>query len=137
MTQQLNQYKDKLKEKKLKITDKRMRMIDLFLDEERYLSAREVQEKMNKEFPGISYDTIYRNLYTLNDIEVLEKTTFDGEMQYKISCTSHHHHHFICNSCGDTKVIHYCPVDTWADELNDVEITNHKVELYGLCKSCR
>lgn len=137
MTQQLNQYKDKLKENKLKITDKRMRMIDIFLDEDRYLSARELQEMMNVEYPGISYDTIYRNLYTLNDIEVLEKTTFNGEMQYKISCTTHHHHHFICNSCGDTRVIHYCPVDTWANELDDVEIINHKVELYGLCKSCK
>src|SRR5699024_8403576 len=86
LTKQLNQYKEKLKNNKLKITDKRMRMIDLFLAEDRYLSARDVQEKMNEEFPGISYDTIYRNLYTLNDIEVLEKTTFDGEMQYKISC---------------------------------------------------
>ncbi len=137
MTQQLNQYKDKLKENKLKITDKRMRMIDIFLDEDRYLSARELLEMMNLEYPGISYDTIYRNLYTLNDIEVLEKTTFNGEMQYKISCTTHHHHHFICNSCGDTRVIHYCPVDTWANELDDVEIINHKVELYGLCKSCK
>ncbi|WP_017548842.1 Fur family transcriptional regulator [Salinicoccus carnicancri] len=137
MTQQLAQYKEKLRKNKLKITDKRMSMIDLFLAEDRYLSAREVQEKMNEEFPGISYDTIYRNLYTLNDIEVLEKTTFDGEMQYKISCTTHHHHHFICNSCGDTRIIHYCPFDAWADELNDVEITNHKVELYGLCRSCK
>ncbi|WP_020008434.1 Fur family transcriptional regulator [Salinicoccus albus] len=137
MNGQMKQYKSKLKDNGLKITEKRIRMIGIFLDEERYLSARELQGKMNTEYPGISYDTIYRNLYTLNDIDILEQTTLDGEMQYKISCTTRHHHHFICENCGDTKVIHYCPVQTWQKELENVEITNHKVELYGLCGECK
>ncbi|WP_262409526.1 Fur family transcriptional regulator [Salinicoccus roseus] len=131
------QYKERLKENSLKITQKRMRMIELFLQEDRYLSAKDIQELMNKDYPGISYDTIYRNLYTLKDIEVLEQTTLSGEMHYKIACTTHHHHHFICDECGDTKVIRYCPVETWQNELDDVEIKNHKVELYGLCGVCR
>ncbi len=137
MENRLIQYKDRLKENNLKITQKRMRMIELFLQEDRYLSAKDIQELMNKDYPGISYDTIYRNLYTLKDIEVLEQTTLSGEMHYKIACTTHHHHHFICDECGDTKVIRYCPVETWQNELDDVEIKNHKVELYGLCGVCR
>ncbi|MFC3418096.1 Fur family transcriptional regulator [Salinicoccus hispanicus] len=137
MANQLNQYKDKLKENSLKITQKRMRMIELFLDENRYLSAKDVQELLKEEYPDISYDTIYRNLYTLKDIDVLEQTTLSGEMHYKISCTTHHHHHFICDECGVTRVIHYCPVQKWEDELDDVEIKNHKVELYGLCGECK
>lgn len=137
MENRLIQYKERLKENRLKITQKRMRMIELFLQEDRYLSAKDIQEMMNKDYPGISYDTIYRNLYTLKDIEVLEQTTLSGEMHYKIACTTHHHHHFICDECGDTKVIRYCPVETWQNELDDVEIKNHKVELYGLCGVCR
>nr|WP_255695287.1 Fur family transcriptional regulator [Salinicoccus sp. ID82-1] len=133
----MNQYKDKLKENSLKITQKRMRMIELFLDENRYLSAKDVQELLKDEYPDISYDTIYRNLYTLKDINVLEQTTLSGEMHYKISCTTHHHHHFICDECGVTRVIHYCPVQQWENELDDVEIRNHKVELYGLCGECK
>lgn len=137
MENRLIQYKERLKENSLKITQKRMRMIELLLQEDRYLSAKDIQELMNKDYPGISYDTIYRNLYTLKDIEVLEQTTLSGEMHYKIACTTHHHHHFICDECGDTKIIRYCPVETWQNELDDVEIKNHKVELYGLCGVCR
>lgn len=137
MENRLIQYKERLKENSLKITQKRMRMIELFLQEDRYLSAKDIQELMNADYPGISYDTIYRNLYTLKDIEVLEQTTLSGEMHYKIACTTHHHHHFICDECGDTKVIRYCPVETWQNELDDVEIKSHKVELYGLCGVCR
>ena len=137
MAAELKKYKTKLRNHGLKITEKRMTMIELFLKENRYLSAKEVQEQLHKIYPTLSYDTIYRNLYTLKEIEVLENTNFEGEMQFKISCSDHHHHHFICEECGNTKVIHYCPVDTWQSELEDVEITNHKVELYGLCAGCK
>ena len=137
MHKELVDYKEMLKEAKFKVTKKRLRMIEIFMEDERYLSAKEIQEMMNKEYPGISYDTIYRNLHTLKDINVLEQTTFGGEMQYKISCTDHHHHHFICERCGETKVAQYCPVKTWESELNGVKINSHKVELYGLCEVCQ
>lgn len=136
MQKELIDYRQMLKEANFKVTKKRLRMIELFMEDERYLSAKEIQEMMNKEYPGISYDTIYRNLHTLKDINVLEQTTFAGEMQYKISCTEHHHHHFICESCGETKVIHYCPVSKWENELDGVKINSHKIELYGLCEAC-
>lgn len=137
MHKELVDYKEMLKEAKFKVTKKRLRMIEIFMEDERYLSAKEIQEMMNKEYPGISYDTIYRNLHTLKDINVLEQTTFGGEMQYKISCTDHHHHHFICERCGETRVVHYCPVEAWESELNGVKINSHKVELYGLCEVCQ
>ena len=107
MHKELNDYKELLKEANFKVTKKRLRMIELFMQDERYLSAKEIQTMMSNEYPGISYDTIYRNLHTLNDINVLEKTSFGGEMQYKISCTDHHHHHFICERCGEIQVISY------------------------------
>ncbi len=137
MAEELRKYRDKLRSNGLKVTDKRMTMIELFLSENRYLSAKEVQEKLEKIYPSLSHDTIYRNLYTLEEIGVLENTSFENEMQFKISCTDHHHHHFICEACGNTKVIQYCPVETWQGELEDVEITSHKVELYGLCRECK
>lgn len=137
MAEELRKYENMLRDNKLKITARRMTMIELFINEDRYLSAKEVQEKLHKVYPSLSYDTIYRNLHTLKEIEVLEGTSFEGEMQFKIACSDHHHHHFICESCGDTKVIRYCPFETWQKELKDVEITNHKVELYGFCQRCR
>lgn len=136
MHKELNDYKTMLQDANFKVTKKRLRMIEIFMEDERYLSAKEIQEIMNEDYPGISYDTIYRNLHTLNDIHVLEQTTFSGEMQYKISCTEHHHHHFICEKCGETKVINYCPVGEWQKELGGLTINSHKVELYGLCEKC-
>lgn len=132
----INQYKEQLKEHNLKLTDKRLKLIEVLAGDEKYMSAKEIQSKLADYFPSISYDTIYRNLHTLTDIGVFEQTSLDQEMHYKIACVTHHHHHFICERCGVTQVVEYCPVEKWQNELGDVKLNNHKVELYGYCEKC-
>ena len=53
-----------LKEAGYKHTNKRQRLVEILNDANRYLSAKQVQELIAPEFPQLSYDTIYRNLYT-------------------------------------------------------------------------
>ncbi|PTI95678.1 transcriptional repressor, partial [Staphylococcus simulans] len=64
-------------------------------------------------------------------------TELDGEMKFRIACTHHHHHHFICEICGDTKVIDYCPMDAIRKQLPNVTIHTHKLEVYGICEKCQ
>ncbi|HLR39728.1 MAG TPA: Fur family transcriptional regulator [Jeotgalicoccus sp.] len=130
-------YKEVLRSHNLKVTEKRLSIIEYFNDHNRYISPKEVYEYMNALYPGISYDTIYRNLYTMYEVNILEQSTFEGELHYTISCSDHHHHHFICEKCGLIKVVHYCPVDMWQNELEGVKINSHKIELYGLCTKCQ
>lgn len=136
MLDNMTQYKEQLKNNNLKVTDKRLKLIEILDEEEKYMSAKDIQQRLNEYFPAISYDTIYRNLHTLTEIDILEKRLSDTEMLYKIACTTHHHHHFICEKCGDIKVIHHCPIDEWKKELKGATLKAHKVELYGYCGNC-
>ncbi len=96
-----------LKENGLKYTDKRKDMLDIFVKEDKYLNAKHIQQQMDKDYPGISFDTVYRNLHLFKDLGIIESTELDGEMKFRIACTNHHHHHFICENCGETKVIDF------------------------------
>lgn len=126
-----------LKKAGLKYTKKREKMIEVFINENRYLSARQVQEILTKEYPSLSYDTIYRNLYTYVSLNILEETELNGEKLFRFRCQTHsHHHHFICERCGRTKEIPICPMDYFEDQLKDCQITSHRFEIFGICDYC-
>lgn len=126
-----------LKNNGLKYTDKRRDIINLFVEEDKYLNAKNVQQQLDKTYPGISFDTIYRNLHLFKDLGIIEATELDGEMKFRIACTDHHHHHFICENCGETKVIDYCPIEELKKYLPNVSIHTHKLEVYGTCAACQ
>ncbi|MCE5038164.1 Fur family transcriptional regulator [Staphylococcus auricularis] len=126
-----------LKEHGHKYTNKRRDMIDIFVSEDKYINAKYIQLKMDKNYPGISFDTIYRNLHLFKDLGIIESTELDGEMKFRIACSEHHHHHFICEVCGDTKVIEFCPIDEIQSNLPNVSIHTHKLEVYGVCEKCQ
>lgn len=127
-----------LKEKGYKHTMKREQMLELFSQQKRYIAAKDVLEAMQSEYPGLSFDTIYRNLATFVDLEIIEMTELDGEKKFRFSCaTDEHHHHIICLQCGKTRHIHLCPMEQLTGDTNDFKIIGHKFEVYGYCQSCK
>lgn len=127
-----------MREAGYKDTKKRRDMIEVFVKQNRYISAKILQQHLLPLYPQISFDTIYRNLSTFESVGIIERTELNGERHYKIGCTGHndHHHHFICYRCGKTTVLDDCPINIFAKQLPNYQITEHKIELYGLCDQC-
>lgn len=121
----------------LKHTKNREVMLRFFDGHERYVTASDVKEFIENDNPGISFDTIYRNLATFTSLGILEETELAGERHFRMHCDAGvHHHHFICTVCGITENIPDCPMDVLSVHLPDHTIESHKFEIYGKCPNC-
>lgn len=133
----VKEYMERLRKKGYKQTDKREEILRIFAKEKRYLSAKEVLNFMQKVYPDLSFDTVYRNLTLFEKLEIVEATELHGERIYRLRCSDDaHHHHLICLSCGKSRVIDVCPLDVIREHPKEFIITDHKFELYGYCVEC-
>lgn len=134
----VNEAMNLLKDAGYKHTGKREEMLQLFSDHEKYLTARDVLDKLKIHYPGLSFDTIYRNLSVFVDLGILEMTELSGEKHFRFACShqAHHHHHFICLDCGKTKEIETCPMSMLNESLKGYDVSGHKFEIYGKCPEC-
>lgn len=137
MAMNVEEALNRLKQNGYKYTGKRETMVEIFSRENRYLTAREVMEEMQGLFPGLSVDTVYRNLSLFEDLSIVEATEWEGERRYRFHCGGdHHHHHLICKECGRTKQLDLCPMNALLGKPEDFTITGHKFEIYGFCTDC-
>ncbi len=126
-----------LKDNGYKKTDKRALILDMFAATDKYLTARDLLAVLKKDSPGMSFDTIYRNLATFVELDILEETELNGERNFRMHCESaHHHHHFICRDCGNVKELAVCPMEMLGEKLPGYEVEAHKFEIYGKCPQC-
>jgi len=126
-----------LEESALKNTERRVRLIELMYTEDRYITPTEVKELLKKDYPNISPDTVYRNLHSFSDIDLLEETEISGEKHFRANCeTEDHHHHFICEECGYSVELTACPLTFFKEQIGEAEVTSHRFELFGLCEAC-
>ncbi|CAM3121592.1 Fur family transcriptional regulator [Filibacter tadaridae] len=126
-----------LQEHQFKRTKNRVTILQYFSKNDRYMTALAVKNAMEKDNPGISFDTIYRNLTTFAELGILEETDLNGERRFRMQCDPGvHHHHFICTACGKTRSIAHCPMEMITVNLPDYEVEGHKFEIYGKCPNC-
>lgn len=126
-----------LRQKGYKMTKRRKDILHFFtIDRDKYKTARSLYEYMEAKYPGMSFDTVYRNLHLYEQLNILEVTELNAEKHFRMATKDSHHHHFICKSCGIAKKIMFCPMDYVTDALAQYKIDDHKFEVYGRCPTC-
>ncbi|KQY59616.1 Fur family transcriptional regulator [Aeromicrobium sp. Root495] len=117
------------------------RAVSAILDDlEAFASAQDIHDRLTHGGEKIGLSTVYRNLQSLVDAQLVDALRSDeGEVLYR-RCSSGHHHHLVCRSCGRTVEVEGPTVEKWADTIAaDHGFTEvaHTLEIFGTCASCR
>ena len=133
-----------------RLTIPRGAILDALSKTSKHLSAEDVYRIVHKNYPGVGLTTVYRTLELLVEMGLVFKFDFgDGRARYELAegpKGERHHHHLVCTACG--RVIDYTDfIDEEKELLGQTEqglskkfnfkITNHLIQFYGLCDSCR
>jgi len=129
-----------LKQLNLKMTPKRIAIIEILMKEPGYLSPEEIWRKMKRQFNRIGLPTVYRNLEELADGNIISKITHPNRQLYYFFCgNNEHHHHFVCLSCRNVDDINFCAIHELQKEVKkklNAQVVSHILQVNGLCKEC-
>ena len=135
----LDHFRDVCTRAGMKLTHQRTEIFREVAQTVDHPSAQIVYERVRKRIPAVSLDTVYRNLWLLNDLGLIttlgpprESARFDANVMS--------HHHFVCTQCGTTRDFYSRDFDELrppieVESMGSVETTH--VELRGLCLRCK
>ncbi|MEZ4273258.1 MAG: transcriptional repressor [Myxococcota bacterium] len=126
----------------LKASRQRDTIVDTFFAAESHLTVEELLRRARRLDGRISQATVYRTMKLLVDCGLAEARNFhDGCTRYEPSDRhGEHHDHLICTRCD--RIIEFVNdrIEVLQEEVarsHGFVVTDHKMELYGLCSACQ
>lgn len=141
----MKRMKEKIKDKKYKMTSQRQVILRTFVDSNvRHMSAEDVFERVKKIAPDIGLATVYRTLDLFTEMDLLKKLDFDdGCSRYELNDQNdegHFHHHLICLGCGKVWECKDDLLETLESILQKrlhFQTVDHQLKVYGYCEECQ
>ncbi|MDO4799331.1 MAG: Fur family transcriptional regulator [Bacillota bacterium] len=122
----------------IKNTLPRRRILEILDAAEQPLTAHQIADQLSGE---IDLSTVYRTLDLFTEKQLVVKTVSFGDATAGYERNSGEHRHMlICTECGETAYFRACPIHALEKQLESetgYEIKTHRLELTGLCGSCR
>ena len=130
-----------LKDVGLKITHPRIKIMRILLTSgERHVSAEDVYRLLLANNEEIGLATVYRVLTQFEGAGLVTRHHFEGGHSVFELSPEHHHDHIVCIKCGHVE--EFADPDIEARQLEvakrlGFELTDHNLNMYGICADCR
>jgi Fur family ferric uptake transcriptional regulator len=130
-----------LKNAGLKITLPRLKILELLESSTvHHLSAEDVYKILLTNGEEIGLATVYRVLTQFEAAGLVVRHHFEGgHSVFELSSDSHHDH-IVCVKCGRVEEFHDEEIESRqrlvAENLG-FELTDHNLNMYGLCRDCQ
>ncbi|OFX17008.1 MAG: transcriptional repressor [Armatimonadetes bacterium RBG_16_58_9] len=138
LERRMHHLKEGLKQAGVKLTHQRLEICREIASASNHPDAEAVFKGVRERVPTISLDTVYRTLWTLLDLGLIdtlgiprERMRFDGNIAP--------HHHFVCTKCGEAR-------DFYSEDFDQLQVPDDvktygivqktQVEVRGVCLRC-
>ncbi|MCE5260154.1 MAG: transcriptional repressor [Chloroflexi bacterium] len=137
MTDRERELLNRIKTRGGRVTPQRRAIIKALLESD-HPSSEQVYNVVHREFPDISFVTVYRTLAALRDMgEVLAVESGTPETHYD-GRQPRQHPHLVCQRCGRVADSPAIDLDALLDSAggSSWELSG-MVNIYGICPACR
>jgi len=126
----------KLREIGLKVTPQRQAILKLLKISRTHPSAENIYHEIIKDYPGISFATVYNTLSKLAEAGEIQELDIDPNKKRFDPCLSHHCHFYcrVCKKIYDVDDDLTLPKGT--ERISEHEIEAIQINLKGVCKAC-
>ena len=124
----------------LSVTHQRLAIFEAVMDNcNRHPSAEVIYQSVSERYPTISFNTIYKNLETFEELGIVMKVNpLYNEARYDVDVEPHHH--LICRKCKKIVDVHDEDLDgvpSPVETRNGFQVENWTVQFTGVCAECQ
>lgn len=138
----LEKFKTIIKKSGLKYTAQRESILSTMYEHPQHLTTDELFSLVKKKYPklNIGIATIYRTLILLEENELVSSISLGTQGKKFELVNKPHHDHLICIECGTIVEFENNQIETIQCQIaqeNGFELTDHLMQLYGVCSVCK
>jgi Fur family peroxide stress response transcriptional regulator len=131
---------DKLKVNGHKLTPQRLAIIKILSQSEGHPSVEDIYRELQRNFPGISEATVYRNILLIKSLGEVLELGFAGESTHYDGRKPNPHPHIICVMCRKIIDPDLETLNAMTKEITQesgFEILTYRLDFFGICPVCR
>lgn len=121
-------------------TKQKQLILSILKEANRPMSINEIYAKVVLSLPKIAKSTIYRNIDSLLEQDLIDKYHLnDNEIFYLIKSSKSEHRHFvICDNCKRVFDLPTCPIHDLENAMEEKGfiIKEHQIQISGICSAC-
>ncbi len=132
----MNDVGEFLKTNGIKPSYQRIKIYEFLMNNKVHPTVESIYQALNGQIPTLSKTTVYNTLKIFIDKEIAMAITIDdNEMRFDAHMDLHGH--FKCARCHQIFDFNVNFEGALGEELEDFEILEQQMFLYGICKNCR
>jgi len=136
----ISDWEQALSQSGLRLTRSRRAILGIIASSHRPLTPIEIYDQARASQPSIGLVTVYRTIERLAELNLVERVHQSSHCQTIFRATQAHRHLIICSRCGDSVYFDGLDVEESFSQIGEslgYRVTNHWLQLEGLCPKCR